>query len=56
MKAIGRIAMQLNDRSTQFDDMDVADWRPEKATDTLREFVEASGRLIMKHLMEVSGN
>jgi Holliday junction resolvasome RuvABC DNA-binding subunit len=34
--------------------VDVANWRPEKATNVLYGFVEASGRLVMKHLMEVS--
>ena len=47
--------MQLSDRTAQFGDTDITNWRPKTATDPLRGFVEASGRLILKHLMEVSG-
>ncbi|KAH8691897.1 hypothetical protein BGW36DRAFT_304284 [Talaromyces proteolyticus] len=52
LKAVGKIAMNLQDRSTKLENLDVEHWTSNTASDSIRQFIKNTGEQTMNVLLK----
>jgi hypothetical protein len=53
LKAVGKIAMNLQDRSTKLEQLDVEHWTSKTASDSIRQFIKHTGEQTTSGLLKV---